>query len=297
MFPSGIVDRHILDPEIYFVLWSLVALIGLIRLWTARPNRRAHKIIGAALLLLGVAAAIPMVPLVLLFIRAVFFPPQADRLVLAQDQTIDGIAFQSGSIVKVMPGGILISAELQRPHSIDGLAVTGHAEFWSAHSQEGPKQTTLTLGTLVADQEIPNSGGMWCTPNRPIRMNFNPSGLRACELARPLTRDFLSLPAGSNLENGPDWAVDLPSSGDPATINGLTVPPGWSMKIQIDPVVTIASLNPTRETQSSVTIRGIPLTGHISFVEQGTKVAGELWQDATIEGEPHKKGDQVRFRY
>lgn len=303
---SSHVFDEMFDDVIYFAVWSLVALIGLIRLVTEnyprppRPSRIAHQIAGGALLLLGLIAAAPYAPTIVGILKVLLTPePRARELVLAQDQTIAGIAFQSGSIVTVMPDGLLVSAELKRPHTIDGLTVTGHVEFWRVNAEGGTYE--LSRATLAADQEIPNSAGAWCSTNQPISMDTNRRRLSECELARALKRDNVEIPAGSHIKYDTSyWVVDLPSGGKPVSIDGLSVPGGWTMEIWFDPAIHLSSLSPridpTPETQLWVEIHGIRLMGSIRFPERGSLVEGELWQDATIEGTAHKKGESVRFR-
>ncbi|MGO9273269.1 MAG: hypothetical protein ACLQOO_24040 [Terriglobia bacterium] len=287
MVPSDMLD-HMLDHAISFVLWSLVALIGLIRLVTetyprpARRSRPAHQIAGAGLLLLGVIAASPHGPRTLkeIFLAA----PHPNQRVLAQDQTISGIVFQAGSIVGVKPDGDLVSAELKRPHTIGGLVVIGHVEFPTSTLRGG---TFLTLGTLTADQEMPNSGGVWCSSSRPFSTPVSIANPNECELARVLIRDGARIPAGSQIQYwSTGWIVDLGYGGGPASIEGLSVPAGWTVSLDLEPAISLSNLrvpsNPTPETQLWVEIHGVKLTGMIYFPEKGI-VDGELWQDATIE--------------
>ena len=223
-----------------------------------------------------------------------FGEPSAKQTVLTQDQTISGIAFLAGSTVGVVEDGILVSAELKRPHDIGGLVVIGHVVFWGHHMEGG---NALVEATLAADQEIPDSGGMWCSPNRPIHMNVDPRSLRGCELARPLIRDGLKIPAGSNLQYGPAWVIELPA-GEPALIDGISIPAGWNISVlSLDPTdLSYLSLpfQPKPEAQLWVEIRGVRLTGTITFLEHGSVAQGELWEDTTIDGQVHKKGEQVR---
>jgi hypothetical protein len=291
--------RNMFDNELYFLLWSFVALIGLILLitglyhWPAFANRSVQLIAGACLLLGGVIGALPYAPESIEVIKLLLVgEPRPLQRGLAQDQTIGGIRFLAGSTVGVVEDGILVSAELNRPHNIGGLVVIGHVVFWG-HHLEGPD--ALVEATLAADQEIPNSGGIWCSPNQPIHMNVDPHTLRGCELSRPFIRDRIKIPAGSNFQGGPNFTIELPK-GEPASINGMSVPGGWSMRLSLDPAVLDsigAPFNGTPETQF-VEIRGVRLTGNIFFRDQNV-VDGELWQDTTIAGEPHKKGERVRF--
>ena len=190
------------DSELYFLLWSFVALLGLIVLvtgiyhWPARANKNVQVTAGAILLLVGVITAGPFAAESMAVFRVLLFgEPSAKQTVLTQDQTISGIAFLAGSTVGVVEDGILVSAELKRPHNIGGLVVIGHVVFWG-HHMEGK---ALVEATLAADQEIPDSAGMWCSPNRPIHMNVDPRSLRGGELARPLIRDGIRIPAWAGL--------------------------------------------------------------------------------------------------
>ncbi|MGO9273268.1 MAG: hypothetical protein ACLQOO_24035 [Terriglobia bacterium] len=294
-----------LEHEIYFVLWSLVALIGLIRLMTEtfpRPKRRirpAHQIAGGGLLLLGVIAAIPHAPQALRTLDEFLKPePPPKRLVLATDRTIDGIALRAGSIVAIRPDGDVESADLKSPHTIDGIVVNGHVDFKHQLSERGTWEARLWSGTIVADQEIPDSGGIWCSPNR--RLTIDDPGFGNCEIARAVTRDGITIPAGSYMEFAPThWTVTLPSSGAPVSIEGLRVPGGWKMRLGIDPHVTLSILegpsDPAPEIQPWVEVHSLRLTGLIIFEEPEHDVQGELWEDATVEGKAHKKGDSVRF--
>jgi hypothetical protein len=291
---------NMFDTELYFVLWSFVALLGLIALvtgiyhWPARSNRNVQLTAGAILFLVGVIAAGPFAGESMAVFRVLLFgEPGAKQTVLTQDQTISGIAFLAGSTVGVVEDGVLVSADLKRPQDIGGLMVIGHVVFWG-HHMEGGK--ALIEATLAADQEIPDSGGMWCSPNRPIHMNVDPHSLRGCELARPLIRDGVSIPAGSNLQYGPDWVVELPA-GEPALINGILVPAGWNMRLSLDPTVLSylsTPFDPKPGAQLWMEIRGVRLTGNIIFMEHGSVVQGELWEDTTIDGQIHKKGERVR---
>ncbi len=289
--------RNMFDNELYFVLWSFVALLGLILLvtgiyhWPAQANGNVQRTAGAALLLVGVIAASPHAAEAMAVFRVLLLgEPSAKQTVLTQDQTISGIKFLAGSTVGVVDDGILVSAELKRPHDIGGLAVIGHVVFWG-HHMEGGK--ALVEATLAADQEIPDSGGMWCSPNRPIHMNVDPRSLRGCELARPLIRDGIRIPAGSNFQYGPAWVIELPA-GQPALIDGISVPAGWHMSfLSLDPtVLSYLSLpfEPKPEAQLWVEIRGVRLTGTITFLEHGSVAQGDLWEDTTIDGQIHKKG-------
>jgi hypothetical protein len=292
---------NMFDNELYFVLWSFVALLGLIVLvtgiyrWPARANRNVQRMAGAGLLLVGVIAAGPYAAEAMAVLKVlVFGEPSAKQTVLTQDQTISGIQFLAGSTVGVVEDGILVSAELKRPHDIGGLVVIGHVVFWGHHMEGGE---ALVEATLAADQEVPDSGGMWCSPNRPIHMNVDPRSLRGCELARPLIRDGIRIPAGSDLEYGPAWHVELPA-GEPALINGISVPAGWNISfISLDPTdLSYLSLpfEPKPEAQFWVEIRGVRLTGTIIFLEHGSVAQGELWEDTKLDGQVHKKGEQVR---
>jgi hypothetical protein len=295
--PSGF-----LEHEIYFLLWSFVALIGLIRLVTEsfpRPKRRirpAHQIAGGGLLLLGIIAAIPHAPRALRTLDEFMNPPPPPKkVVLATDRTIDGIAFQAGSIVSIRPDGDVESAELKSPHIIDGVAVNGHVDF--KYESPGP-DAHLWSATIVADQEIPNSGGLWCSPNR--RLTIDVPGFGMCEIARPVTRDGITIPAGSFIEYAPvNWTVTLANNAEPVWIEGLRVPGGWKMWLRMDPYVTILNLtgpeNPAPETQLWVEVHGIRLTRLVMFDEPKADVEGELWEDATVEGIPHKKGESAKF--
>jgi hypothetical protein len=289
------------DNELYFVLWSLVALLGLVVLvtgiyhWPARANRSVQLTAGAILLSVGVVAASPFAAESMAVFKVLLYgPPSAKQTVLTQDQTISGIPFLAGSTVGVVEDGILVSAELKRPHDIGGLVVIGHVVFWGHHMEGG---NALIEATLAADQEIPDSGGMWCSPNRPIHMNVDPRSLRGCELARPLIRDGIRIPAGSNFQYGPDWVVELPA-GEPALIDGISVPAGWNMSlVSLDPAVLSylsLSFGSKPEAQLWVEIRGVRLTGTIVFLEHGSIAQGELWEDTTIDGQVHKKGESVR---
>jgi hypothetical protein len=293
--------RDMFDNELYFVLWSLVALLGLIVLvtgiyhWPAQANRNVQLTAGAIILSVGVIAASPYTAESMGVLRMLLFgEPGATQTVLTHDQTISGIAFLAGSTVGVVEDGILVSADLKRPHNIGGLVVIGHVVFWG-HHMEGGK--ALVEATLAADQEIPDSGGMWCSPNRPIHMNIDPRSLRGCELARPLIRDGIRIPAGSNFQAGPPWNVELPA-GELALIDGISVPAGWNMVLSLDPTV-LSSLSvpfqPKPEAQLWVEIRGVRLTGSITILEHESVAQGELWEDTTIEGQVHKKGESVRI--
>jgi hypothetical protein len=288
------------DNELYFLLWSFVALLGLVVLvtgiyrWPARANRYVQLTAGAILLSVGVLAASPFAAESMAVFKVLLFgEPGAKQTVLTQDQTISGIAFLAGSTVGVVEDGILVTAELKRPHDIGGLVVIGHVVFWGHHMEGGD---ALVEATLAADQEIPDSGGMWCSPNRPIHMNVDPRSLRGCELARPLIRDGIRIPAGSDLEYGPGWHVQLPT-GEPALIDGISVPAGWNMSLSLDPAV-LSDLSlpfqPKPEAQLWVEIRGVRLTGTIIFLEHGSVAQGELWEDTTIDGQVHKKGERVQ---
>ena len=291
---------NMFDNELYFLLWSFAALLGLIVLvtgiyhWPARANRSVQLTAGAILLSVGAIAAIPFAAESMAVFRVrLFGVTSAKQTVLTQDQTISGIMFLAGSTVAVVEDGSLVSAELKRPHDIGGLVVIGHVVFWG-HHMEGGK--ALVEATLAADQEIPDSGGMWCSPNRPIHMNVDPRSLRGCELARPLIRDGTRIPAGSNFQYGPDWVVELPA-GEPALIDGLSVPAGWNIRLSLDPTVLSylsVPFDPKPEAQLWVEIRGVRLTGTIIFLEHGSVAQGELWEDTTINGRVHKKGESVR---
>lgn len=295
MFPSDLL-AHMFDDEFAFLLWTLLALTGLI--FVTASKRRVYRTVGASLLFIGIVGAIPHTERTLRTLKELFTPaPRANPLVLAQDQTIDGIAFHAGSTVSVMPNGVLLSAELKSPHAIDGLAVTGHVEFW--HVNEG--QNRLTLGTLAVDQEVPNSEGAWCSAGQPIRMDVTTRSLSRCRLAHPLTAYPIAIPAGADIGyRARSLIVDLAEVGAPSSMDGLLIPAGWHVIIQLEPPVAItgprAPMDPQPPNQLWLEIHGVPLTGSIAFPENGAKVEGELWQDAMVEGKACKKGEQVRFR-
>jgi hypothetical protein len=299
--PSGF-----LDDEIYFTLWALVAFIGFIRLLTesflrgSRPRRIVHQMAGGLLLFAGIVFAIPHAPKGMRFYRELLTPaPIAERTVLAQDQIIDGIAFQAGSAVAVMPDGKLSSAELQRPHLIDGLSVIGHATFFRVSVGGGAERTRLYEGTLAADQEIPNSGGVWCSPKRPVRLNleFETGGLTWCEVARMVTIDGVNVPPGSFLTcTFGSWDVELPV-GDPVLVDGVSVPGGWNFSVLKGPPSRISSLYIRSDTPNArrwVELHGVRLTGFINFTLDSAMASGDLLEDTTIDGVLHKKGESVQ---
>lgn len=292
--------RSLFDNELYFVLWGFVALLGLIVLvtgiyhWPAQANRFVQLTAGAIILSVGIIGAGPYTVESMAILRLLLLgEPGPSQTILTHDQTIGGVAFLAGSRVGVVEDDILVSADLKRPHDIGGLTVIGHVVFWG-HHMEGGK--ALVEATLAADQEVPDSGGMWCSPNRPIHMNVDPRSVRGCELARPLIRDGVRIPAGSNFEAGPPWNVELPA-GEPALIDDISVPAGWNMTLSLDPTV-LSSLSlpfqPRPEAQLWVKIRGVRLTGGVTFLEHGSVALGELWEDTTIDGQVHKKGERVR---
>lgn len=298
--PSGF-----LEHEIYFVLWSAVALIGLFRLITetfSRPrrrSRRAHQIAGGGLLVVGVLAASPYAPETFYMFDELFHPaPPPRELVLATDRTIDGIAFKAGSTVAITADGDLDTAGLKIPHMIDGVTVNGHVRFKHLVSIRGTREAHLWSGTIVADQEIPGSGGLWCSPKRVLTMDEPSFG--KCDLARAVTRDGVTIPAGSYMEYTPtSWTVVLPGNAAPVSIKGVRIPGGWKMEVGIYPYVTLSTLegpsDPAPEIQPWVEVEGLRLTRFIMFREPQHEVQGELWEDAVVEGKAHKKGESVRF--
>jgi len=291
------IPNHSFDAPVYFVIWGLVAIVGIVFL--VFPKGRKLKVAGGCVLVVGLIGALPYAWVTLMLLKAILIlerPPE--KRVLTQAETVDGIAFEAGTTVEVvMPEGRLISAELTRPQTIDGLVVIGHISFWRGG---GSDPTRFSSATLASAQEIPGSGGMWCSPNQPIQININPLQFD-CELARAVIRDGIGIPAGSYIRiYAGRWHVELREAGEGALIAGLTVPAGWRIDLEVAPSFIIDSFTPPipagPETQLWVKIDGFKLTGSIIFLEQGVFVMGNLWEDAVVEGTPHKKGDSVKFQ-
>lgn len=289
---------------LYFVLGSILAIAGLIRFLTAtfprraRPRRSTYRILGATLLAVGLAIAVPFAPTVFQTLNVLTTPtPRATGRVLAQNETVGGIRFQAGSTVFTMSDGLLVSADLTTPHTIDGLTVTGHVEFWRV----SPGKHVISRATLVADQEIPNSAGAWCSSSQPIEMDIEKFYLKECQLARPLTRDTATVPARVDIQySDRSWSIDSPAGNPPSYVAGIRIPSGWTSFIVFDPGARLTSLSPKRDpppgTQLWVEIRGIQLTGFIRFHgDPEHLVEGTLWEDALIDGVRHTKGELVDF--
>jgi hypothetical protein len=295
-----------LHDELLFLLWAFVAAVGLICFLfamfprAARPKRTRYRMIGASLAVIGMLLATPYAPAVLVDLRELLTtPPKAKATILAQDQTIDRIPFLAGTTVAIMPDGTVQSAELKSPLTFKGLTVTGHVEFAESGIVADATDTYITTGTLASSQEIPESDGVWCSPNRPFVMRFNPYSLDECELAQALKRPAIEIPARSHVKRGNRWTVDLPPGASPSSIGGIAVPGGWQVFLGSNPDLALAALSSPYPTvpgvQPWVEIQGLQLTGYIDFRAEGTRMGGELWQPATVEGVPHKRGDKVEF--
>ena len=146
------------------MLWSLLALIGLVLLLVEtfahpeRPHRPVYQMVEAGVVLLGIIAASPHVARAFETFQELLAPaPEA-------------ITFKAGSTVAVMPNGALDSAELKTPHLIDGLNMIGKVKLRTSGTDAGKEVTRVWEGTLVAEQEMPNLPGLWCSPKRPIMM-------------------------------------------------------------------------------------------------------------------------------
>jgi hypothetical protein len=291
------IPSHLFDAPVYFVIGVLVAIVGIVFL--VFPEGRKLKVAGGCVLAVGMLGALPFASVALMFFKAILIPdPPPEKRVLTQNETVDGIAFEAGTTVEVVRSeGRLIAAELTRPQTIDGLVVTGHISFWRGG---GSEPTHFSSATLAAAQEIPGFAGMWCSPNQPMQINSSPPALD-CELARAVIRDGIEIPAGAYIRiYGGTWKVELREAGEAALIAGLTIPAGWRIDLQVEPSFVISSFflpKPTRpETQPWVEIDGFKVTGNIIFLEKGAFVMGDLWEDAVVEGIPHKKGDSVKFQ-
>ncbi len=292
-----------LQHEVSFALWSVVVLIGLAVFLFAtfrlrgRPARHTIRIAGIGLMILGAIAAAPHTPKALHTLGELLTPePSAKETVLAQDQTVDGVALKAGSVAGVMPDGRLATADLKSPAQIDGFIVIGHVEFFRVN-EEGREATRLYRATLASDQEIPASPGMWCSPKRVFQIDreLSNGSLMECELARSVTRNGITIPAESFIQCQPSyWRVELPAKGDPMSIEGISVPAGWNVMINVEPATTLESFYPGIGSQPWVEVGGVRFTGLVHF--DAKSVSGALWQDATIRGALHKAGESVELQ-
>ena len=132
-------------------------------------------------------------------------------------------------------------------------------------------------------------------------MGYDIHQLGECQLAREVIRAGIRIPAGSHIQcTASDWKIDLQDGSAPASVDGLTVPGGWGIRLALEPAMTLTDLYSPPVTQSNiqqwVEIKGLRLTGFIDFKEAATQVGGWLWQDATVDGVIHKKGELMRFQ-
>jgi hypothetical protein len=159
----------------------------------------------------------------------------------------------------------------------------------------------LYRATLASDQEIPGSPGMWCSPKRVFQVDpeVGSGVLMECELARSVTRDGITIPAGSFIQCQPrSWKIELAAKADPITIEGIVIPGGWNVALNLDPSAKLSSmyfaLQEGSQGQSWVEVGGVRLSGLILF--RNKSVAGTLREDASIQGSLHKAGESVEVQ-
>ena len=298
--------KDFLHHEIAFVLWMLAGLIGLgvfakIALSHPASSWPALQIVGLAVFVVAVIASIPHAPSAFRLLGEITTPrPKAVTTLLREDRVVDGIPLKAGATVSVMPDGTLQTAELPQPQSINGLNVVGPIHFKQVHSYRNSElETWFWFGKVAAPQAVPNTVGVWCSPNRPITMEGK--SLVDCELARPLSRDGFTFPAGSLIKYGDySWTVELPDDAGPVLVEGIAVPGGWTVDlIHMDQTATLSMLSGVfyakPALQDWVEVGGVRLSGPIVFDQEGPWVRGHLWQDETVDGVARQKGDSVRL--
>jgi hypothetical protein len=146
-------------------------------------------------------------------------------------------------------------------------------------------------GTLARDQEIQ---GLPCRAQTVIYFSETTGSLTECTLARAFIRQGANWPTGTTVRVASDSYLP-PAGAVPIRVNGLLV--HWGLIVWLTPAGRIRELDRNQslpDADTRLEVGGIQLkSDQYRFLPNGSIHGGILAQDAVINGNPMKTGDQV----
>jgi len=260
-----------------FLTVTFFVAAALIVVGHCKPSRRMQRAGGMVLAAWALPAAAWTYHLQVL-------TEQDQYRTLSKPETVYGVPLPAGTQVNYHRWARRVQwVILHTPQAIEGVDYIGQVDFCGKR---------VCSGILARNQDIQD---IPCRAQTEVHFAEKTSDLTSCTLARQLTKQGVTWPAGTIVVIGSNPSYELPEGAEPVRVAGLLVHSG--LIVQFGPNGKIAEIrgNQSRPNADTVVEAGdiILTSDRYLFLSDGTVRGGTLARDAVINGKPTRAGEPV----